>query len=847
MVEMNEKILNGESYNGDYKKLTADILNAIGYSSPAEIKKLGPAKKAKLVNLVAVYDCETSNYVSQDGEKLPFVISEAMTFLNLENNKNINVLFRHVDPFINFLNILPDVLGCYVSQQPLVNEKTGLPVTDVFGHVMYNTKSDVYLPVYVHNLPFDASFILPRLDVFQLFASAPHKPYYFITSKGLKFTDTAVLTNNSLAGLGKKLTRFNVKKRVGDFNYDEIRTPDTPFSKKELGYVLNDVLVLSAYVAEFSQDNYHANLSLLPLTQTGIVRGFLKKASTGDWSTYLELYRDHIITRPLIIKAITDELSSSIGFVKQFKKFHASMTINQMALYLFKCFTDHKFYDSCKANANTLSGSLERLGGCRVPDYDYQAFKMMKKAYQGGFTHSSAKHTDHLLQNVHSFDFTSSYPTRILSQLFASSQPVKLTPNELHHLPDLMASAVDENKLLKKLYIFTVKADSLTLKPGAPDAYLSDYHVTSDDSTCTNGRVIQAEHVEFTTTSIDWEIVSQLYSFTGLTFTAGYKFNQSYLPRFLTASTIYFYSNKTKLKHVKGREADYMRSKQMLNSCYGCMVSDITRPDVYYDNADGWFKNDYYDAGDDDLAEKVFEKQKSAFLYYVWGVEVSAYARVALWRGILGVKGDYVYSDTDSLKVLNWRDHLDLINNENGLITKQIKLCLTSAGINPDLASPKDIKGITHPLGVWDPDDGDYKYFKTLGAKRYIDVDDSGCFEITIAGLSKKSGASYIVKASKAKYKTTKAGLVVDLDYKNINKLFLFFNNGMYVPASATGKLASYYVDQYPAFTYNGVKIPAGGGCLLSPVDFTMSMAVSFETILKMFMDGYNFGDKFNL
>ena len=69
-------------------------------------------------------------------------------------------------------------------------------------------------------------------------------------------------------------------------------------------------------------------------------------------------------------------------------------------------------------------------------------------------------------------------------------------------------------------------------------------------------------------------------------------------------------------------------------------------------------------------------------------------------------------------------------------------------GIPLELASPKTIKGIEKPLGVWDYE-GNYSRFKTLGAKRYMyEIDND--IHITVAGVSKKSGSEYL----KYKYKT---------------------------------------------------------------------------------------------
>lgn len=834
-MEMNKNLLYGDKYE-DMAELIEVVFSELGYNQSADVPNSTNYTNYTLKNVIAVFDSESSNYVTEADEKKPFIVSEAMTFMSISNNKNVNVLFRSMPNFAKFLAALSQYLKLKVTKEPY-RDKYGSPITDCFGNVIYNTSEDVYLPIFVHNLSFDASFLMPVLPIWQTFASDLHSPYYFITDNGFLFKDTAVLTQCSLAELGYKLRKFTVKKQVGDFNYDIIRKPSTPFTHEEEGYVLNDILVLAAYMREFLED-YHNDLGAIPLTQTGIVRRFLQEAADGSWSTWLKLNQDGIINDEVILEELKKWLKSTRDGKKLVQVYKSTQAI-------LKDFKAHKVTAQVKDKSKIVklfNKFLTYLGeGDQSFEYDLDAFKMMKASYQGGFTHANPLHTGAILKDVQSFDFTSSYPTRILSQKFASSAPLKLTPQELLGLTKLMAEATDDQQLLNKLYLFEVKVAYLTLKDGVNDGYLSDYHTEGQKDLVCNGRIFEGHHLTFTTTSIDWAIISQCYNMKGVQFTKGYVFKQDYLPRFLVASTTHFYTSKTKLKHVNGREADYMRSKQMLNSCYGCMVSDIVRPDVTYNPlTKEWGKFDYYKAKDqDNLTKEVIKKaQQKSFLYYIWGVEVSAYARTALWRGILGVGDDYVYSDTDSLKLLHPKNHLDLINQENTLIVNQIKACLQAKGIDPQLSAPKDIEGKVHQLGVWDPQDAFYLYFKTLGAKRYIAINEDRSFGITIAGLSKKKGAQYILKASRAKVENGKVLLADD----NIKKIFNFFNSGMYVPAGKTGKLGSFYIDHYDAFTFDGEKIPAGGGCLLQPVDFTMSLNESFEQVLLMYAQGFTVG-----
>ena len=51
-----------------------------------------------------------------------------------------------------------------------------------------------------------------------------------------------------------------------------------------------------------------------------------------------------------------------------------------------------------------------------------ETYTMLKRAFMGGFTHSSLNHTGKILKNVSSIDFTSSYPSVMLSEKFPMSR-----------------------------------------------------------------------------------------------------------------------------------------------------------------------------------------------------------------------------------------------------------------------------------------------------------------------------------------------------------------------------------------------------------------------------------------
>jgi hypothetical protein len=85
-----------------------------------------------------------------------------------------------------------------------------------------------------------------------------------------------------------------------------------------------------------------------------------------------------------------------------------------------------------------------------------------------------------------------------------------------------------------------------------------------------------------------------------------------------------------------------------------------------------------------------YNESKGRFLFYPWGIWVTAYARRNLWSAILNVGNDYVYSDTDSIKALNFETHQPYIDAYNKEITFKLFKMMDYHQLNPSRLSPKN-------------------------------------------------------------------------------------------------------------------------------------------------------------
>ena len=183
-----------------------------------------------------------------------------------------------------------------------------------------------------------------------------------------------------------------------------------------------------------------------------------------------------------------------------------------------------------------------------------------------------------------------------------------------------------------------------------------------------NGRVVTAKHFETTCTEQDLFTYEYYYEWDNPRYYDLYIYEKHYLPRPFVKAVLELYGKKTELKGVKGEEVNYLLSKEMLNSAYGMMVTDIVREILEYDgmnyfsNYDNMTKEDYAQFIKEQVSK--YNSNPARFLFYPWGVWVTAYSRANLFTGIRACGNDYIYSDTDSIKILHPEDHESYIKGQ---------------------------------------------------------------------------------------------------------------------------------------------------------------------------------------
>jgi hypothetical protein len=211
------------------------------------------------------------------------------------------------------------------------------------------------------------------------------------------------------------------------------------------------------------------------------------------------------------------------------------------------------------------------------------------------------------------------------------------------------------------------------------------------------------------------------------------------------------YAKKTELKDVAGREEEYQAAKADINSLYGMTVTDPIREqyaenhgniNLIEPNPDDYETPEEYQQEleriDSEQLQQAYRQGAHPIGLYQWGVYVAAYARRNLLDMILKIAPeDFIYSDTDSIKILHGDKYADLFNAYNTAIQVILNQNPTKYSLQPET-----IKGVKKPLGVYDLEWTAEK-FKCLRAKTYI-YQINGELYCTVAGVPKKRIKKYL-------------------------------------------------------------------------------------------------------
>ena len=587
---------------------------------------------------------------------------------------------------------------------------------------------------WIHNLAFEFQFLKSQFSFKEIFARKRRIPITAtMTDYNIEMHCTYFLSNVKLADL-PKIYKLDVKKMVGDLEYNKIRTPLTKLTKKELKYCENDCLVLYHYIKK-ELETYKL-VEKIPLTNTGKVRRELKERVMNN-KNYITKVR----------KLITD---------------------------------DPKIYDTSIFT------------------------------FQGGYTHANYLYTSHVVKDVDSYDFTSSYPYCLTTHLYPMTPFKKCNIKKFSDMHPTFAYMIHiKFYKIKSKYYNNIISKSKCVKCIKPKV--------------DNGRIISADMIETYLTDIDLNLIRTAYEFESYEIIESYYSKYGYLPKELIEFILEKYVIKTEYKGVEEKYLEYMIEKGKFNAIYGMCVTSVIDDEVLYDDNLDWTIKELNNS---DIIEKLKENKKRGFLMFEWGVWTTSHGRNNLLRCLLKLDDYVIYADTDSLKLSPGYDKR-IIDYYNSYVKKKVEKASIDLKIPIYKYAPKDIKGKSHMLGLFENEnDSDYnhcyKEFITQGAKKYAYLSrdynkEKGVFEdkfhITVAGVPKEKGA-LCIKKSLSEFKDD-----LVFDYKTVGKKLI-----CYVDDEEERDIIDYQGNLYHASDKTGISV--------LPNEYTLSKSDEYVQLL---------------
>lgn len=420
---------------------------------------------------------------------------------------------------------------------------------------------------------------------------------------------------------------------------------------------------------------------------------------------------------------------------------------------------------------------------------DVDQYFCMYDSFNGGYVHANPFYVGKVLHNLTALDFKSDYPGQCLSKFYPSGEFHKVDPKE--EFPKLMESIkanygqlnADWTSLVSKqkynhhfyygTFVFKNLRASFVGTRIFPNCSSSkskgghDYILVEDTPenpfVCDNGKVINAGKIALSLTDVELLNLYICYDWDDIYCFELYKCEQYGKMHVEIRNAInYFGIQKEQWKKVvKDLEQnqfgshDYELPKEQLQAIEHSN-DKLNLAKQYLQNAKASLNGIYgqqvqkpvqdnYELNEVGVVELVNEdlrtalkkerkkKQYSMNHSFCVGIYVTSYARLMLTLGFVMVckSGcDFVYADTDSLKILTNGHDEELQRNVSRFNEAYMLHCKEE---NP------------FEFGTWDFEPT-IKAGIFLGAKKYMvleNVEGKDTIEVTVAGLPKKSAAKY--------------------------------------------------------------------------------------------------------
>ena len=436
---------------------------------------------------------------------------------------------------------------------------------------------------------------------------------------------------------------------------------------------------------------------------------------------------------------------------------------------------------------------------------DQEKYGLLRLARRGGNTHCNPVYSDMELDNMTSKDMSSAYPAAMVQCKYPMTPFVPVAPRRLTDFEEY----VEKYACILDVTFYNLEVKTLDTIPYIPKAHCTQFPdiKCESDFRSDNGRVLKATYISMVITDIDYKIIRDTYNYTKVECRKCYCSEYDYLPMELRKLILKQYYDKTTLKDKDPYL--YMKQKNKFNANFGCMLTDICQDEVvYHEHSCTPFTYEKEDTYANQLER--YYSSRNSFLSYQHGVWVTAHCRRRLQKAINALKTDMVYCDTDSVKFFDTSANRQLFDELNDEIRQDIEDC--------GLDCTVEYKGKTYTLGLWESD-GDYKRFKSMGAKKYCYIDENDEFHITVAGLSKSKARDWL------------------LEHGGIDA----FKEGTLVPKEHSGRTSALYND------YEGIRkltletgevIEVGSNMVITDVTYKFTLTEDYSNLLQGIKEG---------
>lgn len=445
-------------------------------------------------------------------------------------------------------------------------------------------------------------------------------------------------------------------------------------------------------------------------------------------------------------------------------------------------------------------------------------YELCRKAFRGGNTHSNAANTGITLGTgtefkhkevglIHHKDETSAYPAQILTKGFPRTPfkyvnewaNMRIDKEHLQWFIDNLNNVSERWCLLMSIRLIGIEYKGVCGIPYIAKAKTITRIQDEAEIVEDNGRIFKAPYVKIACTEIDLKMILEQYSIEEIVIIETWKSKKALLPYELRRVCLDYYKRKTLLKGSKDQADiyEYNRCKEMLNAIYGMLCMRPDRIEFEYDH--GQYKEVIRPM--EEMLNKFYDNE-SSFLPYQWALWVTSWARYELDRGCKICGADLIYTDTDSVFYIG--DHEKEFQQLNEEIIAEARK-YGAVAVNKE--------GKEYPIGVWDSED-DCKYFKTLGAKKYLLSTDGKTIDATISGVAKDIGKAYFTKHG-----------------------FEAFQDDTVIPVS--GKVSAHYNNDLPhRIEVNGVSILTASNVALIEAPYTIKLKRDYTDFIRRIREG---------